>query len=71
LVLRELREHPTLFDLPVVMLTGRRGQPDVDLAMFAGADDYIKKPFDPDEFVFRIEEVLHRREKGVKKQGRL
>jgi DNA-binding response OmpR family regulator len=58
LVLRALRDDPSLCDLPVMMLTGRRGQEDVNLAMFAGADDYMKKPFDPDHFVFRIEDLL-------------
>lgn len=58
LVLRELRNTPALCDLPVLMLTGRRSAADVELAMFAGADDYMKKPFDPDELVFRVEELL-------------
>ena len=61
LVLRELRKLPEFYDLPVMMLTGRRSQQDVELAMFAGADEYVKKPFDPDEFVFRVEELLARR----------
>lgn len=58
LVLRELRNTPALSDLPVMMLTGRRSAQDVDLAMFAGADAYVKKPFDPDELVFKVEELL-------------
>lgn len=57
-VLRELRNTPALCDLPVLMLTGRRSAQDVELAMFAGADDYMKKPFDPDELVFRVDELL-------------
>lgn len=61
LLLRELRNMPSLCDLPVMMLTGRRSAQDVELAMFAGADDYMKKPFDPDELVFRVEELLTRR----------
>lgn len=58
LVLRELRNMPSLCDLPVMMLTGRRSASDVEVAMFAGADAYVKKPFDPDEFVFKVEELL-------------
>ncbi|MEG3086005.1 response regulator transcription factor [Sphingomonas sp. PB4P5] len=58
LVLRELRNMPAFCDLPVMMLTGRRGAQDEELAMFAGANDYMKKPFDPDEFVFRVEQLL-------------
>lgn len=63
LVLRELRNTPSLCDLPVMMLTGRRSAQDEELAMFAGADDYLKKPFDPDEFVFRVEQLLARHPK--------
>lgn len=61
LVLREIRTTPGFSDLPVMMLTARRSAQDVDLAMFAGADDYLKKPFDPDEFLFRVEELLARK----------
>lgn len=65
LVLRELRNSPALYDLPVMMLTGRRSTQDVELALFAGADAYVKKPFDPDEFVFKVEELLAERQRPV------
>jgi DNA-binding response OmpR family regulator len=61
LVLREMRNSIDLYDLPVLMLTGRRGKGDVDIAMYEGASDYMKKPFDPDELVFRVEEMLESR----------
>ena len=64
LVLRELRTSPQLADLPVMMLTGRRSAQDVDLAMFAGADAYVKKPVDPEELVFKVEALLALRQKG-------
>jgi DNA-binding response OmpR family regulator len=58
LLVQELRNSPEFADLPVMMLTGRRGDRDEELARFAGANDYMKKPFDPDELVFRVEELL-------------
>jgi DNA-binding response OmpR family regulator len=58
LVLREMRKSRDLFDIPVMILTGRRSERDVELALFEGANDYLKKPFDPDELVFRVEELL-------------
>jgi DNA-binding response OmpR family regulator len=64
LVLREIRNTLALCDLPVMMLTGRRGTQDEDLAMFAGADAYVKKPFDPEEFAFKVEELLARKMKS-------
>ncbi|MBO9714275.1 response regulator transcription factor [Sphingomonas sp.] len=58
LLVQELRKMPEFAKLPVMMLTGRRGERDEELARFAGADDYMKKPFDPDELVFRVDELL-------------
>lgn len=58
LVLREMRKSPKLAHIPVLILTGRRSEKDVTLAMYEGADDYLKKPFDADELVFRVEELL-------------
>lgn len=60
-VLRELRKLMDFVDLPVLMLTGRRSERDEELARFAGANDYLRKPFDPDELVFRAEQLLEER----------
>lgn len=57
-VLRELSKDPAVSDLPVVMLTSRRGQDDVVNALKAGASDYLTKPFIPDELLVRIESIL-------------
>ncbi|WP_157137048.1 response regulator transcription factor [Sphingomonas sp. PAMC 26617] len=58
LVLREMRNSIALNHIPVLVLTGRRGNSDEELARFEGADDYMRKPFDPDELVFRVEQML-------------
>jgi len=60
IVLREMRTSSTVYDTPVLMLTGRQGARDVELAYSQGADDYMKKPFDPDELIFRVEELLEK-----------
>ena len=49
---------PDFADLPVLMLTGRQSERDEELARFAGANDYLRKPFNPDELVFRVEQLL-------------
>ena len=46
--LREVRQS-VAHAMPVLMLTGRTGKADERIAFEAGADDYLKKPFDPDE----------------------
>jgi DNA-binding response OmpR family regulator len=58
LLVQELRRTAEFATLPVMMLTGRRSSRDEELARYAGADDYMKKPFDPDELVFRVEQLL-------------
>ena len=60
LVLREMRTSSTVYDTPVLVLTGRQGARDIELAYNQGADDYMKKPFDPDELVFRVEDLLEK-----------
>lgn len=50
-------------DVPIIMLTARGGQPDRINGLRAGADDYIVKPFDPEEVVARAQAVLRRTQK--------
>jgi two-component system phosphate regulon response regulator PhoB len=47
-------------DVPVILLTGRSGQRDKINGLRSGADDYVLKPFAPDELVARVETVLRR-----------
>ena len=47
-------------DVPIIMLTAKSGQPDRIAGLEGGADDYIVKPFDPDELVARAKAVLRR-----------
>jgi len=63
-LLRQLRRRK---DLPVIMLTARVQQPDRILGLNAGADDYLPKPFDPDELLARIRAVLRRTDAANRK----
>ena len=56
-VLQQLRRRK---DLPVIMLTARVQHQDRILGLDAGADDYLPKPFDPDELLARVRAVLRR-----------
>jgi two-component system response regulator CpxR len=49
-------------DLPIIMLTARVQQQDRIHGLDSGADDYLPKPFDPDELLARIRAVLRRSE---------
>lgn len=57
-VLEELRAASETSSLPIIMLTSRRSQDDVVNALRAGANDYVTKPFIPDELLIRVNAVL-------------
>jgi DNA-binding response OmpR family regulator len=48
----------TYKNIPVIMVSVKRDQADVDKGIKAGASDYITKPFDPDELVARVKKIL-------------
>jgi len=50
-------------DVPIIMLTAREAPAERVIGLETGADDYIVKPFDPEEVIARAEAVL-RRAKG-------
>ncbi len=56
-VLTQLRRRS---DLPVIILTARRDLQSRLAGLAGGADDYLQKPFSPDELVARIAAVLRR-----------
>jgi two-component system response regulator CpxR len=47
-------------EIPVIMLTARTAPQDRVQGLEAGADDYLPKPFDPDELLARVRAVLRR-----------
>ncbi|MEV6923120.1 response regulator [Dactylosporangium sp. NPDC051485] len=59
-VCRQLRQEQATKGLPIILLTARAQEGDVEVGFGAGADDYIVKPFSPRELVSRVEAVLAR-----------
>ncbi|WP_238010272.1 response regulator [Dactylosporangium sp. AC04546] len=59
-VCRQLRIEQGTKSLPIILLTARAQEGDVEVGFGAGADDYIVKPFSPRELVSRVEAVLAR-----------
>jgi len=59
-VLAELRRRDETKDLGVILLTARKDEPDRIKGLTLGADDYLPKPFSPQELVLRVAAVLRR-----------
>lgn len=55
------RAEPRTRELPLIMLTARSDEPDKIAGLDAGADDYLTKPFSPNELMARIRAVLRRK----------
>jgi DNA-binding response OmpR family regulator len=63
-VLSDVRRHPQMKDLPIILLTNLGQKPDVQKGLELGADDYIiKAHFTPSEVVEKIERMLKRRKR--------
>jgi two-component system phosphate regulon response regulator PhoB len=59
-VLEQLRASEVTRDIAVLMLTARREEPDRIRGLSLGADDYLTKPFSPQELVLRVGAILRR-----------
>ncbi len=59
-VLKTLRTRLELQTVPVVLLTARGGEAERIEGLRLGADDYITKPFSPQELVLRVGAILRR-----------
>ena len=58
--IKRLRSDPSTRSVPVIMLTARSEEEDKVRGLRSGADDYLTKPFAPNELLARIEAVLRR-----------
>ncbi|GAA0530128.1 hypothetical protein GCM10010172_08570 [Paractinoplanes ferrugineus] len=54
----ELHSSAATAQIPVLMLSGRDRQVDIDLGLTVGADDYLVKPFSPAELIRRVRWLL-------------
>ena len=59
-VLQQLRDDESGQDIAVLLLTARREEPDRIKGLSSGADDYLTKPFSPQELVLRVRNIIRR-----------
>jgi DNA-binding response OmpR family regulator len=53
-------QNTAVASLPVIMLTSRQGERDIIEGLETGLDDYVTKPFSPDELAARVRTALWR-----------
>ncbi len=63
-VCRALRTEATTSNLPIIMVTARAEESDRIAGLDIGADDYLAKPFSPNELVARIRALARRSRRG-------
>ena len=57
----KLNKNPSTASIPVVFLTVKDEIPDKVKGFHLGADDYVNKPFNPEELLARIDAILHKK----------
>jgi two-component system, OmpR family, alkaline phosphatase synthesis response regulator PhoP len=70
-VCRALRADVDTAVIPIIMLTARGEESDRIVGLELGADDYITKPFSPNEVVARVRALLRRAHRGGSPDSRL
>jgi len=70
-VCRALRADGSTAAVPIIMLTARAEESDRIVGLDLGADDYIAKPFSPNELVARVRALLRRVGRGTPPDQRL
>ena len=57
-IITHLRGKPEWSEVPVIMLTSKSQEQSIVRALDAGANDYVVKPFRPDELMARLRRLL-------------
>ncbi len=70
-VCRALRADPATAALPIIMVTARAEETDRIIGLDIGADDYVSKPFGPNELVARIRALIRRTRRDEPEDSRL
>jgi two-component system alkaline phosphatase synthesis response regulator PhoP len=55
---RVLKANPDLKDIPVVFLSAKGQETEIQQGLAAGAEDYLLKPFAPDQLTNRVKDIL-------------
>jgi DNA-binding response OmpR family regulator len=70
-VCRALRADPGTASVPIIMLTAKGEESDRIVGLELGADDYITKPFSPNEVIARVRALLRRAQRPAGTDSRI
>jgi DNA-binding response OmpR family regulator len=68
-ICRVARSNDATAGIPIIMLTARAEESDRIVGLELGADDYLAKPFSPNELVARVRALLRRAKRSAPVQG--
>jgi DNA-binding response OmpR family regulator len=68
---RAIRSDVTIAAIPIIMLTAKSEESDRIVGLELGADDYITKPFSPNEVIARVRALLRRAHRAAPADSRL
>ena len=57
-ILEQLKQHPKMKGIPVIMLTGESKSTEIKKSIELGASGYVVKPFTPKSFLMQLEKIL-------------
>jgi DNA-binding response OmpR family regulator len=57
---RAIKSHPELKDIPIVFLSAKGQEAEIETGLEAGAEEYLLKPFAPDQLIERVRAILTR-----------
>ena len=57
-ICRRLKSNPAYQAIKIILLTARDQQKDKDIGKEAGADDYVTKPFEPDDLIKKVKDFV-------------
>jgi EAL domain-containing protein (putative c-di-GMP-specific phosphodiesterase class I)/CheY-like chemotaxis protein len=63
-ICQQLKSNTQTKDIPIIMISGQHNKADRIESLYSGAEDYLTKPFEPEELFARIDVALRRH--GVK-----
>jgi DNA-binding response OmpR family regulator len=68
-ICRVVRANDKTAAIPIIVLTARAEESDRIVGLEIGADDYLAKPFSPNELIARVRALLRRAHRGVESSG--